>query len=114
MRSAPSTLARRMGLCPSVALTCNETLYVLPAVNPLMVVFNDPPALINATLFPSGIVPLLANELSPPAGLRPAAPGLSVVHPLMGALSLISPGATEKLFASKLGLGMVWPLAQRG
>ena len=54
-----------------------------------------------------------SRVLSPAAGFKPAPAGLSVVQPVIAELSLIYPGATAKVSASKLGLGMLWPLELR-
>src|ERR1051326_7658505 len=108
-RSVQSTVTRRTGVWLVEALACNVILYALPAVRPVMVVLRVVPPAINATFFPFGIVPLSANWLVPPAGFRPAPVGTSAVQPVIGVLSLIYPGAVVKVFASKLGLVIVWP-----
>src|SRR4051794_12410071 len=109
MVSTESTVARRTGVWFVPAFACKITLYTLPAVKPLIVVLSVVPPVINATFVPFGTVPLFAKVLSPAEGLKPAPLGLSVVQPVIWALSLIYPGATEKLFASKLALVIVWP-----
>src|SRR5258708_6787645 len=61
----------------------------------------------NATRVPFGTAPLSAKDSSPLVGLSPMLAGSLAVQPVMGVFAETKPGATVKLFASKLGFGIV-------
>src|SRR5688572_20083357 len=100
---------RNVGVVPAVEFTRKRTVYSVVGVKPEITVLATFVVWRNSTFEPCGIVPLLANAFSAPAGARPARAGSLTVHPVMGELDATVPGATVNTSASKLGLVIDWP-----